>query len=246
MTSVIKNPWFSIEQPAATTRLFCFPFSGGTAGIYKDWKTSAPSHLEVVPIHLPGREKRFSETPFHDLGDMVAALLEVLAEHLDKPYAFYGHSMGAVILFELTRQIRARGLPLPQYLFPAGYRSPERPNPKSNIHHLSDDDFVEELRDYEGTPESFFEHEELVKAMLPMLKADFSVHETYKCYQAEPLPVPILAFHGRQDPVAPESEMLGWAAHTSAEFELYPLPGEHFFLHATRPLLMRKILNALS
>jgi medium-chain acyl-[acyl-carrier-protein] hydrolase len=245
MTIANNNRWFSLEKPGATTRVFCFPFSGGTGATYRDWKAKAPAHLEVVPVNLPGREKRFSEQPFHDLDCLIDELLKVLTPHLDKPYAFYGHSMGALIIFELTRQIRVRGLPLPVYLFPAGYRSPEKPNPKRDIHNLADEAFVEELRGYDGTPESFFDHEALVQMMLPMLKADFAVHETYRCYQAAPLPVPIMAFFGRQDTIAKESEMAGWAAHTSAEFDLYGLPGEHFFLNACRPLLMRKIVAAL-
>lgn len=242
---MIDTPWFSMRQQPAEFTLFCFPFSGGTATAFKPWLAHNSEVLEVVPVKLPGRETRFKEPAFFDLVDMASAFVDALAPHTNRRYALYGHSMGAIIIFEVVRQIRQRGLPMPVHLFPAAYRSPERPSTKKHIHHFDDDAFLEELRTYEGTPESFFDNPELIEFLLPMLKADFSIHETWVYKTQPPLDLPITAFYGKEDPIAPAAEMAPWQAHTSQGFELVQMPGSHFFLNHGRPLVIRKILAKL-
>lgn len=243
--AVIDTPWFSMRKQPAEFTLFCFPFSGGTAAAFKPWQVHNSDLLEVVPVKLPGRETRYKEPAFFDLVDMASAFVDALAPYTDRRYALYGHSMGGLIIFEVVRQIRQRGLPMPEHLFPGAYRSPERPSTKRNIHHLDNEAFLEELRTYEGTPESFFDNPELIDFLLPMLKADFSIHETWVYKNQPPLDIPITGFYGKEDPISPATEMQPWQAHTSKSFELVQIPGSHFFLNDGRPLVLRKIINAL-
>ncbi|MEW6445854.1 MAG: thioesterase II family protein [Pseudomonadota bacterium] len=241
----MKTPWFTPPAASAKAILFCFPFSGGSASAFREWTSAAPSSLAVVPVQLPGREARLMEKPFSDIHALNGAVLEVMRPYLDRPYALFGHSMGALIIFELARLIRRKGLPAPQHIFPSAFRSPEKPNPREDIHHLREKGFIDKLREYGGTPESVFQHEELLQLIMPMLQADFSVHETYRYYEEEPLDVPISIFAGLNDRVVPENHMDGWDKHTRASFKKRAVPGEHFYVGSARPLLMRGILADL-
>ncbi|WBS03483.1 alpha/beta fold hydrolase [Pseudoduganella sp. SL102] len=210
------HPWFthfSRPAPHAGARLLCLPSSGGGSTLYRPW-LGGLEDVELQAALLPGRERRMLEAPVQTMAAMVDGLVPAVTALADRPYFLFGHSMGALIAFELTRALVARAVPLPRRLFVSAFRAPDMPNPKRDLHALPDDEFIDALRDYGGTPEAVLRHRETMDAMLPMLRADFRMHETYRYHAARPLPVPITALAGRADDAVPASQMAGWAKQT--------------------------------
>lgn len=227
------KPWFTHFAhpiPNAKARLLCFPSSGGGSTLYRPW-LGALDDVELHSALLPGRERRLLEPPKQNMDELIEALVPAVTALADRPYFLFGHSMGALIAFELTRALHKRGLSLPHRLFVSAFRSPDRPNPKRELHALPDDQFIDALRDYGGTPEAVLKHRETMDVLMPMLRADFRLHETYRHVPGMPLPVPITALAGRSDLAVPASEMAGWDKHTAAGFDMHHFDGAHFFIH---------------
>lgn len=219
-------------------RLFCLPYAGGGASIYRAWPALLPISVEVVPVHLPGRETRINEQPFTRLVPLVETLSTVLTPHLDKPFAIFGHSMGALIAFELARQLRRENKPRPVHLFLSGRDAPQLSKGCLQTYKLPEPEFVEEVKRLNGTPREVLEHQELKKLVLPSLRGDFEVVQTYS-YTAEPrLDCSISAFGGLQDRSTSMFYLEGWREHTDASFSLDMLPGDHFFLRTAQHLLL--------
>lgn len=230
----------------AGMRLFCFPYAGGGASIYREWQALLPEEVEVVVLQLPGRETRLLEEPVTDAGALTTALVEAMEPLLDRPYCLFGHSMGAVVSFELARELRRRGAPKPARLFLSAGRAPHVPDPDPPIHELPDDAFLAELRDrYDGIPGEVLENEELLELVLPGLRGDMKLLETHSYVEEAPLDVPITCFGGRDDKRLSHDDLEGWSRHTSREFTLRRLPGDHFFLHGQRALLLRYLSEDL-
>jgi medium-chain acyl-[acyl-carrier-protein] hydrolase len=196
-------------------------------------------------VQLPGREQRLIDPPFTRLQPLVEELERVLEPYLDVPYALFGHSLGAFIVFELARALRRHHTPQPSYLFVAGSRAPQLPSKLPPIHALPDPEFLNGLRRYEGTPEEALQHAELMELLLPTLRADFSLTETYH-YLPEPLlQTPISVFGGLEDPVVETEELSAWREQTCGQFKLRLLPGDHFFVQSAREELLRAIVEDL-
>ncbi|HEY0079191.1 MAG TPA: alpha/beta fold hydrolase [Pyrinomonadaceae bacterium] len=227
----------SAPNPRAGVRLFCFPYAGGAAHIYRSWQASLPSVVEVCPVQLPGHGQRILEPAFDHLTPLVEAAAEALLPYCDKPFAFFGHSMGALISFELSRLFRRKHDLKPIHLFVSGHRAPQLKDKLERIHDLPDDKFILKLRELEGTPAQVLEQPELMQLLMPILRADFGLCETYEYVEEPPLDSPITAFGGTEDETG-EPQLEGWREQTSAEFSLQMFPGGHFFIHtAQRPLL---------
>ncbi|HEV2150491.1 MAG TPA: thioesterase II family protein [Longimicrobiaceae bacterium] len=231
--------------PAARLRLFCFPYAGGGASIYRDWQQSLPAEVDVCPVQLPGRENRFAEPPFDRLAPLVQTLADALAPHMDAPFAFYGYSNGALVGFELARELRRRGMRGPEQLFAAACPAPHLPDRDPPIHALPDGELVAEIRRLNGTPDEVFHSDELMQLLIPLLRADAAIHETYVHPPEEPLDVPITASGGTNDPKADRAEMEAWAEHTRAGFSLRMVPGDHFFIHSALPVVLRDLAQDL-
>ncbi len=232
-------------NPRAKVRLFCFPHAGIGASTYRPWSTDLPM-LDVVAIQPPGRESRINEPSFQDYRPYVDAVVPAIQGLVDLPFAFFGHSLGALIAFETCRTLRAHGLPMPFKLFVSGRRAPHLNTGDKGLSQMSDKDLLEELRNYGGTPEELLANEELMSLMLPIVRADFRVHEAYVHEPGEPLNIPMAAFGGIGDPEVPREHIDAWRQHTSAEFLLRMLPGEHFFVLRERALVQRAILTDLA
>lgn len=240
--------WLSCPQKntRARYRLFCFPYSGGSASIFVPWARALPASIEVWPIQLPGRGARLSEPPFTQMNALVQALFQAILPYLDKPFIFFGHSMGALLSFELARYLRRHAGLLPVHLIASGHRAPQVPDPDPPIHNLPEPAFLDELRRLNGTPEEILHHDELRQLLLPTLRADFTVCETYAYTNDEPLECPISAFGGLQDKDVARYHLEAWQLQTRSTFTVRMFPGDHFFLNTARSLLLQALVRELS
>ena len=236
---------FSNFRSQEKLRLFCFPYAGGGASIFRNWAAHLPAEVELCAIQLPGRGHRLMEPCFSQLTPLVHTLADILLPHLEQPFAFFGHSMGALISFELTRHLNKQFHICPSQLFVSGHGAPQLPRLSPPIHNLPDEKFCEELRRLNGTPEEILEQPEIVQLLLPCLRADFAMCETY-CYLADsPLTCPVTAFGGLQDQEVSREQIEGWNTQTNAPFLLKMLPGNHFFLHTSEPLFLQMLSQEL-
>jgi len=231
-----QDPWVQITKPnpRAKLRLFCFPYAGGAAPIYRSWPESLPASIEVCAVQPPGRERRLHETPFSNLLAMVEATGPALRPYMDRPFAFFGHSMGAWISFELSRYLRRQNLPKPLHLFASGCPAPHIKNRSAITHNLPHEEFLKELRQLKGTPKEALDDPDLMELMLPLLRADFSVTGTYAFAESEPLDIPITVFGGTEDDHITQFDLEAWRRHTARAFALHTFPGDHFFLHSAQ------------
>jgi medium-chain acyl-[acyl-carrier-protein] hydrolase len=227
-------------------RMFCLPYAGGGASVYRGWGASLPNDLEVCPVQLPGRESRLREPAFTDLKVMVPAVADALNAYLDLPFVLFGHSMGAAIAFELTRELRRRGRPQPLHLFVSGRRAPQLPAREEPIHALPDAEFMVKLRELNGTPEEVLQHEELMKLLLPILRADFGVNEKHELTEEEPLQAGISAFGGIGDKDVTREDVEAWKQHTRGRFRARMFPGDHFFIHDNKDLILEAVARDLA
>ena len=241
------DPWIAYRKPnpQARLRLFCFPYAGIGASIFRTWPDGLPEDVEVCPVQFPGRGTRLMETPFTRLTPLVQALEEALLPLLDKPFAFFGHSLGASVGFELARQLRRRSGIQPVRLFVSADRAPQIPTRDRPIHTLPEGKFLDELRHLNGIPGKVLEDAEIMQIMLPVLRADFTVYETCMYSTEPPLDCIISGFGGLQDRRVSRSDLEAWRDQTSVSFSLRMFPGDHFFLNTTQPLLLQAISQDL-
>jgi surfactin synthase thioesterase subunit len=232
-------------NPEAELRLFCFPYAGGGASVFRAWSEVLPSNVEVCAVQPPGRETRIGELAFKRMDPLIADLVEAIEPLLDRPFVFYGHSMGALVAFELTRHLRREGKPQPERLLLAAFRAPQLPNPNIKIYHLPDE-VLKVVLSKDGTPQRILQNDELMKVMLPTLRADFELCDTYE-YRAEaPLGCPISVFGGLEDVRISASDLDGWRAHSEVACSFTRLPGGHFFVHSAQDLLLAAIAEELA
>lgn len=235
-----------MRKPQAYLRLFCFPYAGGGATIFHSWTKYLPAEIEVCAVQLPGRENRLLEPPISYLPALISALAPAVLDYLDRPYAFFGHSMGALIAFELSRYLWRLGYrDGPLCLFLSGCRAPQLPDPTMPTHLLPDVEFIEKLRRLKGTSEEILNNEELLRLFMPILRADFALCETYRYQQEAPLPYPITALGGLQDHEIPREAILAWKEQTSSTFKTYFFESDHFFLHREQEKLLYVLTQGL-
>jgi medium-chain acyl-[acyl-carrier-protein] hydrolase len=233
---------------SARLRLVCFPYAGGGATVFHGWQEYFPADIEVCAVRLPGRESRLGEPPFTDIASLTSCLAPILAEYRDLPLAFFGHSMGALVAFEMAHALHAQHLAEPRYLCVAGFRAPHLQARQPPIHALDEEHLVVELRKYNGISPEVLADRELMDYALPLLRADFCVCETYDYQSDTQLDCPISAIGGIGDPYVTPDEIAAWEIHTGASFRSYSLPGDHFFIHSQKSTVvsvLRQELTAL-
>lgn len=230
---------------AVRFRLFCFPYAGGGSAIYRPWSKEIHPDIEVVPALLPGREFRMREPAYTRIEQLVEALAREIFPYLDRPFAFFGHSMGAIISFELARRLRSERSVEPDHLFISGRRSPRVPRRDPYIHELPDPEFVAEIERLNGTPREVLEHRELMEMLIPMLRADFAVCHMHTYVPGPPLRCPITVFGGTQDETTPRDQLELWCEETTGVCRVRMLEGDHFFLNPQQTEILRLIANAL-
>lgn len=246
-TAINRDCWIAFRKPNAQARLrlFCFSYAGAGASIYRTWSDSLPADVEVCPVQLPGRGTRLEEAPFTQLAPLVEALAQALDPLLDKPFAFFGHSLGALVAFELARQLRRQSGVQPVRLFVSADFAPQVHHRERPIHALPEKEFLAELQRLSGIPGKVLEEADLMQMMLPILRADFAVYETYAYSTEPPLNCPISTFGGLQDRRVSRGDLEGWRDQTSASFSLRMFPGDHFFWNTTQPLLLQALSQEL-
>ncbi|MFJ8311329.1 MULTISPECIES: thioesterase II family protein [unclassified Streptomyces] len=247
MNTAVSPRWLvgGVPPRPAAPKLYCFAHGGGSATEYLRWAADLPG-VEVQAVQLPGRGSRFGEPGFASMEALVAAFLaEVPLSRA--PYAFFGHSLGALISYEITRALRAAGRPLPARLIVSGFPAPHHRHERASdpLHRLSDDELIERVaRIHGGIPQEVLDSAELRELVVGPLRDDYRVLETYSWREAEPLPVPITVFGGRDDSIAAE-RLDAWREHTTGEVTVRHFPGGHFYLHADPAPVLRALTEAL-
>jgi surfactin synthase thioesterase subunit len=241
------SPWFPFKQRTGdvSLRLFCLPYSGRGASIYSNWGKRIPRDIDVCPVQLPGRETRLREQAHKDMATLVPLLVSALLPRLDRPFAIFGHSMGALLGFELVRGLRRAGLPEPERLLVSGSPAPQAPHTKDRGT-LSDDDLIGELRRMGGTPEQLLRDQELLQLFLPTLRADLNLFDTYEYKEEEPLACPIAVFGGAEDEEVGAEELSAWQLETQGDFSSQAFRGDHFFLHTDENAVIDAVARELS
>jgi medium-chain acyl-[acyl-carrier-protein] hydrolase len=237
---------YPLTRMHARLRLFCFPYAGGSGRVFQKWPRLFPETVEVCPLQYPGRGNRLREQPFTRLAPLVQDVTEALLPLLDIPFAFFGHSMGAIVGFEVARQLRRAQRSLPVHLFISGARAPQFRNSDPVAYDLPEPEFIEELRRLNGTPTEVLDNPELMHLMLPMLRADFAAVQTYVYIAEPPLSCPFTVYGGTEDEPISRAALEGWREHSTGTFSLQMLRGDHFYLHTSESLLAGRILGELA
>jgi len=238
--------WFPAlkSRQDAPLRLICFAYAGAGIAAFRAWPETLTEAIELRVAQLPGRGARLREDRFERMPPLIETLAETLHPLLDRPFAFFGHSLGAIVAFEVARKLRGRSL-TPVHLFVSGHIAPHLPNPAPLIHEFPDEEFLREIQSLNGMPQSVLNSKELLEIMLPVVRSDFSLLETYNYESQPPLGCPITAFGGLQDPRTSKSGLESWRTQTVETFDLVMLPGDHFFLDTARPLLLQALTRRL-
>lgn len=243
----LTTPWlmpFS-REPNGRLRLFFFPHAGGGAASFFQWSRKLPEEVTSYAVQLPGRETRLRDTLHRQVDTVVDALVQALPPFLERPFVFWGHSMGALLSYEVAQRLRGQGLPLPQRLIVSGLNAPHVPYADPHIHHLPEDEFVAALEGLNGTSPTVLQNAELRSLVLPMIRADFQMVETYVYREATPLTCPITVLDAIDDEKTDEAGLQEWQKQSTELLELFTFPGNHFFLYELPPTLVNTVGNLL-
>jgi len=210
-------------------RLFCFPHAGGSAASLNGWIRRLPSTIALERVELPGRVPDAAEAPQTCIENVMPGLWRKLADRLDRPFALYGHSLGALVAYEFARCARAHGFGSPLALFVSGRRAPQCPLTLNSLYDLPEPELMERLAEFGGTPDGVIRNATWRRYLLPALRADLEMSDRYEHRPDAPLDCPIFAFRGRADSIASEAEIHAWGAQSTGHFAAETLPGGHFF-----------------
>jgi len=240
----LDRPWLRRLRRAEHTclSLVCFPYAGGGIGAYSSWIQELSSRIEVWFADLPGRGGRILESPAAAFPEIVASVSRAIGQSLDGEFVFFGHSLGALLSFEVARHLRARGKTLPVHLLVSAAQAPQIPWKYPETYNLPEDEFLRELnRRYQGIPQAIAAEPEVLRLLLPALRADVELVETYRYTGDAPLPCPITAFGGSADTMVSREALAAWRLQTAAGFRLGILPGNHFLLQTARARLLEEV-----
>lgn len=246
----VKTHWFRVIKTGESIRrrVFCLPHAGGSAGYFRQWQDAVPAHTELIAVQYPGREERLNHLCIDNMEDMVSALFTQFLENpslLREPFVIFGHSMGASIAYELTLKLLDAGLKLPKTLIASATDAPGYANP-THFHLSSDGALIQEIVRLNPSLSFLQEHEELLQVILPSLRADYKLIESYgkRNEKRPPLPLPIIKLIGEDDDELSRKDALLWRNQTSAAFSLRVFQGGHFYLAENYQGIMKTIMEA--
>ena len=244
----MASPWFVVQQrPSARLTLYCVPHAGRGASLYFPWRAVMPDWIELRAIQLPGREGRRGEPPMTRIAAIADGLTQAMLPLADRPYAFFGHSMGALIAFETARNLRRLGAPPPRALVLSGRRAPHIVDHDTPIHALPDDDFVAAMcARYNGIPQIILEQPDMMRMLLPVMRADIEAIETYAYRDEPPLAEPFFIYGGRDDAQMAPGHIAGWQSLTRQPRAPRLFDGGHFYLQDARDGLVAALVADLS
>ncbi|WP_354639861.1 thioesterase II family protein [Kitasatospora camelliae] len=245
LTNGAADTWIRRFHPApdARVRLVCLPHAGGSASYWFPMSAATPPEIEVLAIQYPGRQDRRQEPCLETIDALAAQVTEALKPYRDLPLALFGHSMGAVVGFEVARRLEALGTP-PAVLFASGRRAPSR-HRDEDVHLRGVDGMVAELRKLDGTDPRALQDPELLQMILPAVRADYKAVETYRYQPGPPLSCPVHALVGDSDEKATVDEAESWRFHTTGESRLHVFPGGHFYLNQHQDGIVRLVTDRL-
>lgn len=241
-----SNAWLRYQRPGASPRLrvVCLPHAGGAASFYRGWRQRFPADVEFVAVQYPGREDRVDEPRIEDMTRLATLIAGVLDVFIDRPLALFGHSMGAAVAYEVAWRLEQRGWPALAGLFVSGRAAPGAR--AGGTKHLGDDDTLwDEVRRLGGTDASVLGEATIRALVLPVLRSDYRVSETYQPQPGRLLACPVTAFAGDTDPEVTVDEMRRWAGLTQGAFDLRVFPGQHFYLVAEQAAVVAALLEGL-
>jgi len=227
-------------------RLYCFSYAGGSATTFKSWQEHVDPAIEINAVQLPGRGARFRERPATSTQEVVTTLTEVIQAQDPLPFALFGHSLGALLAFELTHYCQQNHLPMPVHLFVSGCAAPRYRDPPSGFQNMADERFIEVLKAYKGTPREVLEHEELMQVLLPMLRADFTMADNYIHTARQRLDIPMTVFAGTEDDRVSAKQIHGWRDEAGTTFATHWYAGDHFFINNERDRILGCVSEALT
>lgn len=238
----MPDSWIAGGEPRADARirLFCFAHAGGGSALFRNWDEHLSPEIDVCPVVLPGRESRIRERPYNRMEQLMGPLSEAIEPYTDRPFALFGHSMGAAVAWETARRFP------PAVLFVSGRRAPQLPTRRRRFSDLSEDELLTELGKLNGTPSEVMGQRSLLEVFLPSLRADFELNESYTPLPGTRPGCPISALLGDADPEVDPDEITSWADATSGGFTLRVFGGDHFFLKGPRPEVLAAVQEDLN
>ena len=229
----------------ARLRLVCFPHAGAGASVFRNWPARLPADIELWAIQPAGREGRFLEPLLHQMPPLTGCVTAELLQLPEMPLAFFGHSMGALLAFETARLLRVNRRSPPACLFVSGNRAPQLQKEAPKTYNLPEKEFLEALRRMNGIPPEILNNSEWRELLIPILRADLSVCQTYRYISAEPLVCPIVVFGGQEDAEAPRESLAAWGQQTSSAFRVVLFPGGHFYLQTSEAQFLESLSTEL-
>lgn len=233
------------DRPDARIRLFCFTYAASSAQVFFRWNDYAPEWLEISGCELPGHGARLAERPLDHQDAAAVEIADTLEPLLDRPYALFGHCLGAALAYEATRILRERGKEQPVRLFCSGARGPHLGIPIADVESMEDDDFIEHMHKAYAAPIDFLRHPEMRPLFLPMVRADARMTQNYRYQPGLPVSYPVTAVAGETDPDVQQEHLDGWRQHTTASVTTRLYPGNHFFFLESAPRLLTDFVSEL-
>ncbi|MDP4176024.1 MAG: alpha/beta fold hydrolase [Bacteroidota bacterium] len=242
------NTWLTYMKmnPRSNKRLFCFPYAGGSSIVFRKWPENLPENIELAAIELPGRGRRLHEPLIKEIHPLVDKLTEDVYTQLKKPFYLFGHSMGALIAFEFACALKEKYDLEPEHLYVSAHAAPQICRKENPLHNLPRIEFIERLKELNGIPKEVLANEELMDLVIPILRADFTICETYRYEHQVVLSCPISVFGGLYDSSVKKADLEPWADLTSSSFDLNLLPGDHFFISKCENLLLSLLTEKLN
>jgi surfactin synthase thioesterase subunit len=244
----MQSSHWLIRRPSGSRRLrlYCFPHAGGNATCFAPWQATLDPAIDVCAVQLPGHGSRLNEPLHTSLSVLVETVAQVIIEQqCTLPFAFFGHSMGGLLAFELTRYCMRHSLPMPKHLFVAGCNAPQYRGQSARLHELGDEALIDALRNFNGASAKMLSNSDLKALALPAIRADLALLADYQYHPSPPLDIPITVLAGKLDEHVSPIQTQGWQKETIATCRIDRFEGDHFFVDSDRKAVLDYLREGL-